>query len=177
SAMRFASGSIARCNPLRFWRVQSPRPITHARERKPPTVIPVHSATRDSARSTGPGSCSRISVRSACDALGPEPEIERAVRTAASQSASRAAWDPSDQSRSTAGSGATAPRLAFGLLARGEHTCALGLALRDPPIRPAIEQFLEGLLVHLLVHRDLDALGGWGGGCFSGGAAPGGRRG
>src|SRR3954470_225519 len=160
SEIRRASGSIARCKPFRFCRVQSPRPMTQARDRNPPTVMPVHSATSDSARSTWPVSCSRIAVRSACDTFGPDPEIDRAVRTAASQSASRAACDPSDQSSSTAGSGGTSPRLAFGLLACGDHRGALRLALRDPPVGAGVEQLLQRLFVDPLIHRDLDAFGG-----------------
>src|SRR4029077_14633335 len=106
-----------------------------------------------SACSTCRVSCSRISTRSACDTFGPEPEIERAVRTAASQSASRAACDPSDQSSSTAGSEPTERRLAFGFLARGDHRGPLGLALGDAPVGAAREQLLQRLVVDLLVPR------------------------
>ena len=85
--------------------------------------------------------------------------MDRAVRTAASQSARRAACDPSDQSSSTAGSEPTVRRLAFCFLARGDHPGPLCLALGDPPVRAARQQLLQRLLVDLLVQRHLDALG------------------
>ena len=110
-----------RWRPAIFCRIQSPRPMTQARERNPLTSQagePVTSPPPAPRGAAGPRACARdlrVGHRGPAPAVAP-PDLERRR-----QSARRLAWEPIDQSTSVAGSTRGAPALALCLLAGGDH--------------------------------------------------------
>src|SRR6266550_3471529 len=168
---RCASGSISRWSPATFCRIQSPLPITHARERNPVTVRSVNPATSSSARRACAARSSRIRARSSGGTIGPGPATRLPICSATSQSARRAAWEPIDQSTSHAGSTGRRLALARSLLAGSDHGGTPGFAFGDTPVGPLCEELLERLVEGLLIERHLRAtlFGGRRGGCGRGG--------
>ena len=96
--MRPAKGSSIRWRPFRFARIHSLLAMTHARDRNPLGSSEVNSVIRCSANGVSSAKSSRMRARSDAGTETPGPATRRPIASAASQSASRAACDPMDQS-------------------------------------------------------------------------------
>ena len=88
--------------PVRFARIHSLRAMTHDRDRKPATLMPVCSVMSDSAIGTSSPKSSRMRARCTAGTEMPGPATRRPSCSAVSQSARRAAAEPMDQSTSVA---------------------------------------------------------------------------
>src|SRR4029077_18433644 len=126
--------------------------------RNPATLSPVNPETSSSARTTCNTRSSRSRDRSSATTLGPGPATRLPIWIAESQSASRAACDPIDQSTSAIGSTGRASALARRFLPRGQHPGALRASFRDAAIGSLGEELFERRVVDSLVDGYLRAL-------------------